>query len=58
MKLQCPNVVAAAIKLAEHQKLAEGKDLWALGDALIKDCGDNPATGAPVAGRQVRKGSC
>ena len=39
MKLQCPNVVAAAIKLEELKKAAEGKNLWLLGNALIKDCG-------------------
>jgi hypothetical protein len=39
MKMQCPNVVAAGIKLAEHEKAANGKDLWMLGDALVRDCG-------------------
>jgi hypothetical protein len=38
-RLHCPNVVAAATKLAEAQRNADDR-LWILGDALIKDCGE------------------
>ncbi len=35
-----PNVIAAATKRRQHQDDADGKDLWDLGEALIKDCGE------------------
>jgi hypothetical protein len=57
MKMQCPNVVAAAIKLEEHKKAAEGRDLWLLGDALIKDCGGDAAYGNTHMRTKANNGS-
>lgn len=37
--MKCPNVIKAAIKLAQDKKAVDGKDMWALADALVKDCG-------------------
>src|SRR6516165_2752521 len=55
-RLLCPNVVAAGVRLAEYQKQAEGKGLWALADALIKDCGgeDNDTPVGTPTGRSGR----
>jgi len=39
-----PNVIAAAERIQEHESVVEGKDLWALGDALVKECGEPRAT--------------
>ena len=37
--MKFPNTVAAADARAKHLRDAEGKDLWLLGAAVIKDCG-------------------
>jgi len=38
-----PNVLAVVEAREKHLETTEGKDLWALADALIKDCGDEVA---------------
>jgi hypothetical protein len=54
MRLHCPNVVAAATKLAEAQKEAGGRCLWALGDALIKDCGHEEEGSCQISGMRTK----
>ena len=43
-----PNLLAAVELRAKHEGQVEGSDLWAIGDALIKDVGP-PAMSAPGA---------
>jgi len=42
--MKFPNMVAAADARAKHLKDAEGRDLWLLGAATLKDCGDEILT--------------
>jgi hypothetical protein len=42
-KVHCPNVLAAAAVIRQHEQAAEG-GLWRLGAALIKDCGGDDAS--------------
>jgi len=45
-----PNVLAAVEAREKHLEVTEGRDLWTLADALIKDCGSDDAPAGRPAG--------
>jgi hypothetical protein len=52
-KVHCPNVLAAAAVIRQHEQAAEG-GLWRLGAALIKDCGGDDAAACRDTGMRSK----